>query len=253
MKDNYNQNPNDTFIGEQISLSDENVKILYQYVTYGSEGIRNPKLVNSRQVTIDSFTDAEKLYYALQFAQPEDFEFTGEYDANKKKLYVLPMFKLTDYLKRFFGPAVKFQGVSEYTYTFSFTINKTNVGTMKYNDERSGYDTVFDSYVDIEEKKKNISPVYGQLISALRKADGSVVLQERIVYTDLKTENGGLSIDIYKDPEKTTKLGTMENVDPNNINESIINLSNYASTAIAEYTFGINGQQLYFQSSRIIL
>ena len=44
-----------------IDLNDENVKILYQYVTYGTKGLRNDKFVNEDKVIIDSFSNEEKL------------------------------------------------------------------------------------------------------------------------------------------------------------------------------------------------
>ncbi len=247
--DNKPKTPS-TYVGDEISLSDENVQILYQYVTYGAEGVRNTKFVNNREVNINSFNNQEKLYYALMFAQVEDFEFTGELDSNKKKIYNIPDSKILGYMKLFFGPSVTYQPEAKFNYPFTFYINNMNVGTMTHNSERGGYDTIFASNQDIS--KKGIEPVYGQLISALRKPDGKVVLQERVVYTELRTDNGSYAVDVFKDPEKTNKLGSV-GVSEDQLKDTVINLSNYASTAIVEYTFGLNGQQLYFESSRIII
>ena len=240
-----------TYVGDEIPLNDENVQILYQYVTYGAEGTRNTKFVNNREVNLDSFNNQEKLYYALMFAQVEDFEFTGEYDSNKKKIYTIPNHKINEYMRLFFGPNVTYQPESKFSYPFTFFINNMNVGTMTYNNERNGYDTIFASNKDIG--KKGIDSVYGELVSALRKPDGKVVLQERVVYTELRTNNGGYAIDVFKDPEKTNKLGSLDVSEAQLTDNNVINLSNYASTAIVEYTFGLNGQQLFFESSRIIV
>ena len=52
----------ETSLGEELSLNDENTQILYHYVTYGAEGKRNPKYVENEEVTLTSFTEEEKLY-----------------------------------------------------------------------------------------------------------------------------------------------------------------------------------------------
>ena len=168
----------------------------------------------------------------------------------KKKIYTISDSKINNYMKLFFGPNVTYQPENSFNYPFTFYINNMNVGTMTYNSDMGGYDTIFASNKDIS--GKGIQPVYGQLISALRKPDGKVILQERVVYTELRTNNGSYALDIFKDPEKTNKLGSID-VNGDQLNDTDINLSNYASTAIVEYTFGVNGQQLYFESSRIII
>jgi len=244
---------NEDFIGEQISLTDENVQILYQYVTYGTEGTRNQKFVNNRQVDITSFSDREKLYYALQFAQVEDFEFTGERNSNKDKIYVLPMKDVMGYMRLFFGPSVTYNEESQMTYPFTFYINKMNVGRMEYNKARDGYDTTFTSSQDLDKKENPVDPSYGQLLHALRKPDGSIVLQERVVYTELRTDNGLYAVNVYKDPEKTELLETIGQLQEGDLDSFNVDFSKYSQTAIVEYTFAFNGQSLYFQSSRIIL
>ena len=242
----------DAFFGEKINLNDENVQILYEYVTYGIDGTRNTKFVEERYVDMASFNDEEKLYYAFQFVQPEDFEFTGEYDSQKHKIYTLSKNIIEKYLKLYFGPNITYQPVNKITYPFLFTINKMNVGTMVYNNERGGYDTIFASYKNTEENKNIIDPVYGQLSSAIRKADGSIVIQERVLYTDLKVDSNGYTINIYKEPEKQTLLKTIENLTEEEVKQFSINFTNYPSTTIIEYTFGVNGTICYFASSRII-
>lgn len=242
----------DSFIGEQISLSDENVQILYQYVTYGTEGTRNQKFVNNREVNLSSFTDQEKLYYALQFAQVEDFEFTGERTANKEKIYTIPTKTIEEYTKLYFGPNASYKEYPTITYPFTFYINKMNVGTMKYNSVRDGYDTTFTANQSLAEKKNTIDPAYGQLISAIRTADGSIILQERVVYTTLRTDNGLFAVDIYEDPERQKLLETKGQLSESDLYQFDVSITGYATTSIVEYTFALSGQTLYFEKSRII-
>lgn len=241
------------YIGDPISVEDENIKILYDYVTYGADGIRNTKFVLNRNVDITSFSNKELIYYALQFAQVEDFEFTGEYDNARRKIYFIPDSKIHQYMKYYFGASVTMTPESSLEYPFTFSINKQNVGTMTHDNENNGYDTVFKSRVDVAARSREVQPVYGKLINALRKTDGSIVLQERVVYTVLRTDNGKYAVDIYKDPEKTQKLDTKSGLSQNDLSSFTVDPTTYPATAIVEYTFGWNGQTCFFQSSRIIL
>ena len=241
------------YIGEQLSLNDENVQILYQYVTSGIGGKRITKFATEKEVNITSFNNKEKLEYAFQFAEPEDFEFTGEYNDKKQKIYTISDNNVLKCMKLYFGPNVTFEHENQIVYPFNFYINKMNEGTLTYNTERAGYDAVFGSRYDYEAHKSLIEPVYGQLISALVQPNGTVILQERVVYTELRTANGGYTIDIYRDPEKKDKIESKENLTDETLKQVQINVSDYSPTAIIEYTFGHNGQTLYFDSSRIIL
>lgn len=240
------------FLGQELDLNDENTKILYQYVTYGVTGSRNRKFVEDYNVDISSFTNQEKHFYAFQFVQPEDFEFTGEYDSAKHKIYVLPMSKLKYYMEVYFGPDVTFTPEPSISHPFTFQINRMNVGTMTYNASRDGYDTIFASYQDLDDGNA-IDPVYGQLISALVTAEGTVILQERVVYTELRTDNGNFAVDIYKDPDKKILLETKSDLTEVDLRTLTIDVSSYPSTAIVEYTFGLNNQICYFLKSRIMI
>ena len=243
----------DEFIGEQMDLNDENVKVLYQYVTYGTEDTRNTKFVMNREVTIGSFTNEEKLYYALQFVQVEDFSFTGKYTEEKEKIYRIPLKKIEDYMELYFGPEVKYQPEKEITYPFTFYINKMNVGELKYNMTQKAYDATFTTSTEETRNQLEIPPVYGKLISALRRADGSVILQERVVYTELRTDNGLYAVDIYKDPEHQELLDSKVQLQLEDLKKLKIDVADYPSTAIVQYTFAVNGGTLYFESSNIII
>ena len=72
-----------------VELSDENVQILYNYVTYGVRNTRNDKFIKTHNVSLSSFTNQEKFYYALQFAQVEDFVATGEVNDQNQKVEIV--------------------------------------------------------------------------------------------------------------------------------------------------------------------
>ena len=149
-----------------VDVNDENVKILYQYVTYGTKGVRNDKFLKEDKVVLDSFTNEEKFFYALQFAQVEDFEYTGEVNDNKMKIYLMPENKLKKYMKLFFGPNVKYNSDITIAYPFTFRINGMNVGEMKYSDTKGGYETTFTAFQDDIKKEDITKNVKGELVKA---------------------------------------------------------------------------------------
>ena len=127
---------------QQLNLKERNVDILYGYITYGPKNQRNDKFIKESKVTIDSFSDEEKFYFALQFADPDDFDFSGKTNEQGKKIYVITERKIRNYMQRFFGNKVTYSPVKEIKYTFSFLINSQNTGTLKYSEDEKNY-TIF--------------------------------------------------------------------------------------------------------------
>ena len=128
---------------KKLELNTEPVSILYQYVTYGTRGQRNDKFINNLSVKLSDFTNKEKFYYALQFAEPEDFKFTKKIDENDRKVYLISTSTIDKYMKYFFGDSVTYTTDDEIIYPFGFSINGQNVGIMKYQRARKGFETIF--------------------------------------------------------------------------------------------------------------
>ena len=171
-----------------INLSDENVKILYNYVTYGTKGKRNDKFLSENKVDLSSFENQEKFYYALQFAQVEDFIPTEKKDQQGRKIYNIPSSKIRTYMQRFFGGMVTYSNDVVITYTFSFQINGQNVGIMTYSEEYDGFDTVFDGIEEQETSSNLVEPYYAELTGAFKEPDGSYRLEEKVIFTDIQKE-----------------------------------------------------------------
>ena len=233
-----------------LSLEDENVQILYEYVTYGTKGIRNDKFVKNNTVTMDSFTNEEKFYYALQFVQAEDFDYTGKLNNNNKKIYLITNKKIRKYMQLFFGPTIKYSNDIELKYPFSFRINKMNVGEMKYSIEQDGFETTFESYEPDINKDELQEDYVGELISAKTNEVNDIILEEKLVYTTIKTNpNQTYTIEVYKDKNKEILLDTKT---VSGINNNYIDLSSYDNTSTIKYTFSLNNSTYYFKSSEII-
>ena len=236
-----------------VSLTDENVKILYEYVTYGVRNTRNDKFIKEQSVDINSFSNQEKFYYALQFVQVEDFIPTGEVNSQNQKIYTIQGSKIKNYMQRFFGGRITYANNSVITYPFSFRINNQNVGVMTYSVDKDAYETVFTGLEEDIISDKVVEPFYSKLVQATRIGrDGSLELQEKVIYTDSKEENGTYTINIYKDYQHTMLIETKQNLTKEQLQQNPISIDNYQEKAATiTYVFKLNSTQYYFDSSKI--
>lgn len=246
----FNKKEPEKEIDYSVDIKDENVQILYKYVTYGTRGIRNDKYTKEKEVTIDSFNNDEKFFYALQFAQPGDFEYTGEVNSEKKKIYLITDKTIKKYMQLYFGPNIKYKNDEVLSYPFSFKINGMNVGDMKYSDSKGGFETTFTSFQDELKKEEIKNDVIGKLESAKTDKNNKLILTEKVVYLSInKNEDNTYKVELYKDYNKEIRLDqkTVTNLDDK------IDISNLENTSTIEYTFALNGTTYYFESSRIIV
>ncbi len=236
-----------------VALTDDNVEILYDYVTYGVRNTRNDKFIKEQTVNMNSFSNQEKFYYALQFVQVEDFISTGEVNSQKQKIYTIQSSKIKSYMQRFFGSKVTYATNSVITYPFSFRINNQNVGVMTYIVDKDAYETVFTGLEDNIVSEEVVEPYYTKLTQATRIGkDGSLELQEKIIYTDSKEENGVYTINIYKDYQHTMLIETKQNLTKEQLQQNPISIDNYQEKAATiTYVFKLDGTQYYFDSSSI--
>lgn len=236
-----------------MNLSDDNVQILYEYVTYGPNNTRNDKFLKEQNVTLDSFNDEEKYYCALQFAQVEDFTATEEVDENNNKIYMITSTKIKNYMQRFFGNKVTYSTNNVITYPFDFTINNKNLGTITYSREKDCYNVVFSENKSQQVLENVVEPYYTKLVKATRKGvDGSLVLQEKAIFTETKVENDIYTVNIYKDFQHTKLIETRQNLTAEQLKENPISIENYLQkAATVTYLFKLNNTIYYFDSSNI--
>lgn len=238
----------------QLDLKNENVDILYHYVTYGTRNQRYDKFIKNKSVTLKDFTNEEKIYYALQFAQVEDFVFTKKYNDKDQKIYSISKLKMDDYMRRFFGAQVTYTtDDTEITYPFSFRINGQNVGTLKYSKTRKGYETTFDGFQGDIKSTDLVEPYYAKLTKAEQNLDNTIVLTEKIIYTTVEEENGLYNITIYRDYDKTKPIEKRSGITKEQLQNNPIKIDNYlANAGTIQYKFDINISTYYFASSKII-
>lgn len=229
-----------------VNLKDDNVSILYDYVTYGVNNTRGDKFVKEKNVTLDSFNNEERFYYALQFCQVEDFTDSKQVNSAGQPIYKLPVTTVKKYMQRFFGNKVTFSTNSVITYTFNFKINEKNVGVLTYNAADDSYDTVFTELKE-EVPVNVVEPYYTKLVKATRMGkDNSLELEEKVIYTVSQENNGVYTIGIYKDYEHTILLETKQNLTAEQLKENPIKIDNYLTkAATVKYMFKLNKVAYY--------
>ena len=238
---------------EKKPLTERNVKILYNYVTYNANGgVRYDIFVKNKKVTIDTFTEDEKYYYALQYAQVEDFEYTGNKDENGNKIYSISERKIKKYMEYFFGKGVKYSTDITIKYPFSFSINDKNVGIITYNKETSAYDTIFQMDNDTKEEYI-VDPYMGKLVEAYKEPDGGYRLVEKVIYVYVKEQSDGkYEVTISKDYEHKSIIES--SIDQTEEDLKKIKVDKYIDKAATiTYNFKIKepSNVLYFYSSEI--
>lgn len=249
---------------QKRSLNESNVKILYDYVTYGTNGIRNDKFVKEKSVTINSFNNQEKFYYALQFAQASDFTKITEEDSVKDEKektiqYYISDKKVKKFMEKFFGKDVKYSKDEKIKYKFDFTLDDVPVkeSVLEYSSKLDGYITSFDKDNESADNSKNLDnevlldPYIGKLVEAWKENDGSYRLIEKVIYPVYsKQSDGTYEVSIYSDFDYKNIIEKITDKDENYIRK--IKTDKYMDKgSTITYIFKLNGNVLYFDSSKI--
>lgn len=234
-----------------LDVEDEMVVSLYEMVTYGIRGVRSDKYIRERTVSIDDFSNYEKFYYALMYAEKDDFKDTSKTD-NGKKIYSISSDVIKKYMKSYFGDKITYSTESIIPMTFGFKIDGCNSGTLSYDVDKDGFLITFNS------DKENVSsgeilPYYTKLDSASTKSDGSIELVEKIIYVNSSKEGEQYNISIYKDYDKTMLIESKTGITKAMLDSTPINVDDYYDSAnTITYIFKKNsGGNYYFYSSEI--
>ena len=239
-------------MGEEIPITNESVKILYDNVTYGVRGSRNDKFIKEQNVTLDSFSNYEKFYYALQYSVPGDIYDTGKKDGNGNEIYRLPTGKIDGYMKQFFGPKVNYTLENSLNYTFLYSINGKNVGRMTYDQTNSGYNIVFDSFQDNIVNNNLVEDYYTKLYKAYILEDDTLKIEEKVIFTSITQNNDFYNLAIYKDNGHTNLIEQKASMSKDEIQALNLNVDNYINkAATVSYYFKVSGTSYYFDHSTI--
>lgn len=244
---------------EKLELSEQNVQILYQYITYGRDHKRTNKFLSEISVTQDSFTENEKYYYALYFMQPTDLTKATPNNttvsSKNDSTYFLSEDKLNSYMKRYFGDNVEYSKNSVINTRFNVIEDDKNVGTLTYNNVYSGYEIVFES-LEGNNTTDLIKPYYYKLSDAYKEIDGSYTLEEKVVYTQhVEKEDETFDINICKDINCNEVIAQRPHNTKEMLTQNPLNIGLFIKEAATiRYTFKMNesDNSLYFYSSEYI-
>lgn len=245
---------------QELQLTDNNVRILYKYVTSSVDGNRNDVFVMNDSITKENMPNEDKLYYALQFASPEDFVSTGKRDKENNQIFNISDKKIDEYMKRFFGNNITYSKVKKMDYTLSFSEEAKYVASLTYSYENKGYDTILIKYSDDEDDndKKDeeevikVKPFYTKLVKASLFEDQTIELQEKVIYTKVSKEKDLYTIKVYGDLHYHNLIDTRNNLTESQMQNSIFNLNEYMNEAsTVTYTFKTENDKYYFYSSNV--
>lgn len=237
---------------QELQLTDNNVRILYDYVTYNIDGNRNSTFLMKETVTKDNMSNEDKLYYALQFANPEDYVSTGKKDEDKNQIFNISDKKIDAYMQRFFGSNVSYSKVKKMDYTLNVGEDFKYVGKLTYSYENKGYDMIITKEEDDETKKEYVKPFYTKLVKANLYEDQSIELQEKVIYTKVIEDNDLYAIKVYGDLHYHNLIDSRNNLTESQMKNSVFNMNEYMNEAsTVTYTFKTENDKYYFYSSII--
>lgn len=229
---------------QELQLTDNNVRILYDYVSYAPNGERNDVFLTNDSVTKDNMPNKDKLFYALQFAKPEDFKSTGKRDDNKNQIFNISDKKVDEYMKRFFGSSITYKKEKSLDYILDFGEDAVYKAKLTYSSENDGYDTILLTEDDNDEPKQEsekeefIKPYYTKLYKANLFEDESIELHEKIIYPVVKKVDKLYTLEVYGDFRHKNLIETRNNLTESQLKSSVFNMNEYIDTAASVfYTF----------------
>lgn len=236
-------------VEETLSIESPRIVTTYNYVTYGRDNANNKDyFLTNRKVTLDNFDNAEKIFYATQFLNTDNFLDTGK-TQDGKKIYAVSIDEFEQALKKFFGKVIPYHREGSYRIILPFSKDGGNMVNLVYDENLKSYKSTFTT---AEANKNKIKTAYTKLTKAKKKGN-TLVLTERVVYTSQQPSGSNVIINVYSDYAKT-RLIESKTVAANSINDSTINIDDYMDKDKAntiEYRFHIDNKNYYFESSTI--
>ena len=208
---------------EQLDMTDEDVYESYRMLTYGAGGIRDKKFISGVDIDSNGFSNAEKYYFALQFAVKQDFTETDRVDEKGFKIYTLPESSMDIYIHRFFGPDFAYTKEGEISNTFRFRIDGKDTGTIKYNPGNAEFEISLSELRETSKKDGFIDDAYYYLDSAKAYSDGRLELYEKIIFTKVVANNRGNSdVYLYSDAGRVNLIATLNDITKENVSNNYV-------------------------------
>lgn len=230
-------------ISTTLSVDDPVVKEVYEKVTYGRSSVSLNKYLKEQFVSLKDFSNYEKFYYAFFGLKDKNLK------TDKDKKYFILDSDVSDLMREYFGDEVTYlkQGVLNISLMKPLTAG--NYLTISYNNNKENYDVTVSSF----SPDKQLIPVYmSTLESAVKDNDGTMTLQERVIYIVSSQANGMVSYKIYRDYNHTMLIDSKDNISLEEYQKEPISIDKYMMQAnVVTYKMKENKGKYYFYQSKI--
>lgn len=235
-------------VNKKLSIESKEVQQLYSMVTYGMTGVRYEKYIKEPVVELEDFTNYDKYYYALSYANINDFQ-EGETSSQNVKNYTLSADKIDQFMRNYFGDEVTYDRKTTINYSFPKIENSNNKGTLMYDSNTKKYNIVFTSKVNKIQQSLSAKKYFSELVSATQVTEDEIELKEYIIYSKCsENQSKTFSCVLYKDYENSIKITERPSVSY----ETVINFEEYPKHSTIIYRFKKNSEGNYsFKSSKI--
>ncbi len=235
-------------VNKKLNIESKEVQELYSMVTYGMTGVRYEKYIKEPVVQLENFTNYDKFYYALSYAELKDFQ-EGETSNNNEKEYTLSSDKVEQFMRNYFGDEVTYDKKSTLIYSFLKITETNNKGTLNYDSNTKKYSIRFTSKANKITQALTAKKYFSELVSATQVTEDEIELKEFIIYCRCyENPSKTITCDLFKDYEQSIKIGTRPAVSF----DTVINYEDYPKHSTIIYRFKKNSEGNYsFKSSRI--
>lgn len=228
---------------EELDINSKQVQDLYNIIKYDTTATHNNSyLLTTDEVKNSDIEDNYKFEKSVHFLEAEDIVVN-----NTNCTVTIDKSKIDDKMKELFNNAD--YNIDEGYGIFLNITNATcgNATELSYQ-ENSNQFTGNLVIIGGMDGFKNLYPT--KLDSAYKnKKDNTILLKEKVLYLNESCENAeACDYEIYKNYDKTDKLGEEKNI---KISDSYDFFKNYSDTArVVTYTFKYDNDHYYFYSSK---
>lgn len=268
-----------------MALNNEMVTYLYGNVSYDVRGVRNIIFFKNDKVEADDFSNNDKFFFAFRYITSQDFtaiyeevevgsttttttttettktdsngntstttDSSTSSDEEKDTVMVVKEYSISNEviaaaMEDFFGEGVSYNYDTEIPIGVNFTVNGYNAGNLRYDSTSDSFLIKFNENSDLSVETSPIKPYYGQLVSAIRKAETNhIILKEKVIFTkvtvnEAKTDDADTTYNysICADYECNEVLETKTGVTKSQYYNDPIEIDDYEDKATTiTYTF----------------
>lgn len=231
-------------ISTTLSVDDPAVKEVYEKVTYGRSSNSLNKYLKEQFVSLKDFSNYEKFYYAFSNLKDKNLK------TDKDKKYFILDSDVSSLMKEYFGDKVTYLKQGVLNISLMKPVTAGNYLTIAYNNNEENYDITVNNSPSSGDK---LIPIYMSVLeNAVKDSDGTMTLQERVIYITSSQTNDMISYKIYRDYNHTMLIDSKDNISLAEYQKEPISIDKYMRQAnVITYKMKENKGKYYFYQSKI--